>query len=63
MERTSTTSEHLSNSQLILCLRKKKDVEEAPKLGEDSTEVLKSIGYDDATIKEYIEKGIVVEKK
>ena len=34
-----------------------------PKLGEDSTEVLKSIGYDDATIKEYIEKGIVVEKK
>ena len=33
-----------------------------PKLGEDTTEILKSLGYDDATIKEYLEKGIAVEK-
>lgn len=33
-----------------------------PKLGEDTTEILKGLGYDDATIKEYLEKGIAVEK-
>lgn len=35
----------------------------SPKLGEDSTEILKSLGYDDATIKDMIAKGIVIEKK
>ena len=35
----------------------------SPKLGEDSTEILKSLGYDDATIKDMISKGIVIEKK
>lgn len=34
-----------------------------PKLGEDSTEILKGIGYDDATIKDYIEKGVIVVNK
>ena len=35
----------------------------SPKLGEDSTEILKSLGYDDATIKDMIAKGIVIERK
>ncbi|MPM18326.1 Cinnamoyl-CoA:phenyllactate CoA-transferase [bioreactor metagenome] len=34
-----------------------------PKLGEDSAEVLKGIGYDDAIVKEYIEKGVIVVNK
>ena len=34
-----------------------------PKLGEDSSEILKELGYDDATIADYLAKGIAVEKK
>ncbi|GFI61780.1 cinnamoyl-CoA:phenyllactate CoA-transferase [Clostridiales bacterium] len=34
-----------------------------PKLGEDSTEILKSLGYDDATIADMKAKGVVIEKK
>ncbi|MCI1930175.1 MAG: CoA transferase [Clostridia bacterium] len=34
-----------------------------PKLGEDSTEILKSIGYDDATINEFKKNGVVIEDK
>ena len=33
-----------------------------PKLGEDSSEILKGLGYDDATIKDYLEKGIIIQK-
>ena len=35
----------------------------SPKLGEDSSEILKSLGYDDATIADYLAKGVVIEKK
>jgi crotonobetainyl-CoA:carnitine CoA-transferase CaiB-like acyl-CoA transferase len=35
----------------------------APKLGEDSTEILKGLGYDDEKIKAFREKGIIVEDK
>ena len=33
----------------------------SPKLGEDSSEILKSIGYDDATINEFKANGVIVE--
>ena len=34
----------------------------SPRLGEDSSEILKGLGYDDATIADYLAKGIIVQK-
>ena len=35
----------------------------APRLGEDSSEILKSIGYDDATVADFLANGVIVENK
>ena len=35
----------------------------APRLGEDSSEILKSIGYDDAEVADFLANGVIVENK